>query len=221
MPNTSPTSKNPGLLVEWNPNNPFDDNDDPDYIFDEDGQHDDYDDAHYDWDEGRRYHCDRQFLHWCWPVNPWSQDFFSDSSNEETNIDSVAFPKSKSKSKSETESESESESDVISLADDVPAPVPAPPVPPHYNLRPLRDRTYGHRLDHQLDDPANTQYTAPQILTAYVFTQMSASTGIKVFGQPAIDNMQKEFCQLRDKVDFYPQLVSSLTPKQNRALFVL
>jgi hypothetical protein len=39
---------------------------------------------------------------------------------------------------------------------------------------------------------------------------MSASTGIKVYGQPAVDAIQKEFCQPHDKGVFDPKLAGAL-----------
>jgi hypothetical protein len=95
---------------------------------------------------------------------------------------------------------------------------------PRYNLRPARDRTYEHRLDHLMDASNGTQsyeppvqllqHTTQQVITAYVLTQMSAAAGIKVFGQPAVDAIQKEFCQLHNKGVFSPQYAHSLYSQQ-------
>jgi hypothetical protein len=45
---------------------------------------------------------------------------------------------------------------------------------------------------------------------------MSAASGIKTYGQPAVDAILKEFCQLHDKGVFEPQLATTLTAKQKR-----
>jgi hypothetical protein len=77
-----------------------------------------------------------------------------------------------------------------------------------------------------MDNPENSQsyqstsllqHSPHQVLTAYVLTQMSAASGIKLYGQPAIDAILKEFCQLHDKGVFDPCLASSLTSAQKRA----
>jgi Reverse transcriptase (RNA-dependent DNA polymerase) len=46
---------------------------------------------------------------------------------------------------------------------------------------------------------------------------MSASKGIKLYGQPASEAVFKEFCQLHDKAFFVPQVAGSLTPAQKKA----
>jgi hypothetical protein len=108
-----------------------------------------------------------------------------------------------------------------------PSDTPANPSPPRYNLRPVRDRSDAHRLDHEMDMPENAKaYTAPiqltqkyieKVLTAYILTQMSASKGIKLYGKPAVEAVFKEFCQLHDKDVFVPQIAESLTSAQKRA----
>jgi Reverse transcriptase (RNA-dependent DNA polymerase) len=77
-----------------------------------------------------------------------------------------------------------------------------------------------------MDNPVSTKsYTQPtqlfqqsteQVLTAYVLIQLSAAAGIKVFGQPAVDAILKEFCQLHNKGVFSPKHASSLTALQKR-----
>jgi hypothetical protein len=54
------------------------------------------------------------------------------------------------------------------------------------------------------------------VLTAYVLTQMSAAKGIKLFGQPAIEAVLTEFCQLHDMDVFDPMLASALTRAQKK-----
>jgi hypothetical protein len=46
---------------------------------------------------------------------------------------------------------------------------------------------------------------------------MSASKGIKVYGEPAITAIHKEFCQLHDKGVFRPLHAHTLTANQKRA----
>jgi hypothetical protein len=77
-----------------------------------------------------------------------------------------------------------------------------------YNLRPSRERSYMHRLDHKIDAHTNSksymdraqllQTKVRSVVTAFVLTQMSVSKGMKLFGQPAIDAILTEFCQLHD-----------------------
>ena len=37
------------------------------------------------------------------------------------------------------------------------------------------------------------QHTTEQVITAFVFTQMSAAAGIKLYGKPAVDAVLMEF----------------------------
>jgi hypothetical protein len=77
-----------------------------------------------------------------------------------------------------------------------------------------------------MDAPASTQsydpptqlvqHSTPQIIISYVLTQMSATAGIKVFGQPAINAIHTEFCQLHHKGVFSPIHSSAITPQQKR-----
>jgi Reverse transcriptase (RNA-dependent DNA polymerase) len=61
------------------------------------------------------------------------------------------------------------------------------------------------------------QQSTRHVITAYVLTQMSAAQGIKVYGDPAVAAIQKEFCQLHNKGVFEPKHASSLTSAQKRA----
>jgi len=76
-----------------------------------------------------------------------------------------------------------------------------------YNLRSNRGRAYGHRLDHQMDDPVSSksyesgvqmlQQAADKMdesldkIYKYIFgpmmTQIAATAGIKKHGQAAVD----------------------------------
>jgi Reverse transcriptase (RNA-dependent DNA polymerase) len=95
-----------------------------------------------------------------------------------------------------------------------------------YNLRPSRQRSYDHRLDHIMDEQVTSKSYEPptqllqrstqQTVTAYVLTQMSAAAGIKLYGQPAVDAILKEFCQLHEKGVFEPKLTSALTSEQKK-----
>ena len=76
----------------------------------------------------------------------------------------------------------------------------------HYNLRSDRGRSYGHRLDHQMDDPVSSksyesgvqmlQQAADKMdesldniykyIFGHIMTQMTATAGIKKHGQAAV-----------------------------------
>jgi hypothetical protein len=43
---------------------------------------------------------------------------------------------------------------------------------------------------------------------------MSAAAGIKLYGQPAVDSILKEFCQLHDNGVFEPKQAATLTSEQ-------
>jgi hypothetical protein len=220
-----PWVQNTGLLVEWRPNEPFDDDDDPDYVYEEDVNEDEYEDDEYD-------------------------DSLSNEPTVSTNNVSNAHPGSTSGIEVETISPDTSIDTSVDSgyeddfdAEDVGVPqsnlglvdqnqedvdAHAPEVPlPRYELRPSRGRSYVHRLDHQMDesdDPKSylqptqlLQKSTNQIVTAYIMTQMSAASGIKTYGQPAVDAILKEFCQLHDKGVFEPQLATSLTAQQKRS----
>jgi hypothetical protein len=111
--------------------------------------------------------------------------------------------------------------------DDVEPHYEEPAIVPRYELHSSRERSYGHRLDHQMDDNTHSktyvpptqllQRTTNQVVTAYVMTQMSAASGIKTYGQPEVDAILKEFCQLHDKGDFHPKLASTLTMQQKNS----
>jgi hypothetical protein len=60
------------------------------------------------------------------------------------------------------------------------------------------------------------QHSKERVITAYVLTQMSSAAGIKVYGQPAVDSIFKEFFQLHDKGVFDPKHDSSPNSAQNR-----
>jgi hypothetical protein len=105
-----------------------------------------------------------------------------------------------------------------------------------YNLRSDRSRSYGHRLDHQMDDPISSksyesgvqmlQQAADKMdeslddiykyIFGHIMTQMTATAGIKKHGQAAVDALLQEFCQLDSKNVFEPLDASTLTASQKR-----
>jgi hypothetical protein len=204
-----PWIQSTGLLVEWRPDNPFDDDDDPDYVYTP--EVDDDDDDSYDWDD-------------------FTSDDLTVYTENLSENDTVQHPPSVADIEPDSDVEPVNNDDDPALTDDedfdpVPPLVAQPPSPEaRYNLRPPRDRTYAHRLDHIMDHPPNNKsYEAPvqllqhstqRVLTAFVLTQMSAAAGIKVFGQSAVDAIYKEFTQLHDKGVFEPRHASSLTPAE-------
>jgi hypothetical protein len=105
-----------------------------------------------------------------------------------------------------------------------------------YNLRSDRGRSYGHQLDHQMDDPLSSksyqsgvqmlQQAADKMdelldgiykyIFGHIMTQMTATAGIKKHGQAAVDALLQEFCQLDSKSVFEPLDASTLTASQKR-----
>ena len=106
-----------------------------------------------------------------------------------------------------------------------------------YNLRSNRGRSYGHQLDHQMDDPVSSKSyeSGVQVLQqaadkmdeslddiykyifGHIMTQMTAIAGIKKHGQSAVDALRQEFCQLLDSKNvFEPLDASTLTASQKR-----
>jgi len=105
-----------------------------------------------------------------------------------------------------------------------------------YNLRSNRGRSYGHRLDCQMDDPVSSksyesgvqmlQQAADKMdesldniykyIFGYIMTQMTATAGIKKHGQAAVDALLQKFCQLDSKNVFEPLDASTLTSSQKR-----
>jgi hypothetical protein len=82
-----------------------------------------------------------------------------------------------------------------------------------------------------MDSPNNTKsYNPPvqllqkskeRVITAYVLAQMPATADIKIYSQPAVDAIFKEFCQRHDKgsLTYSTQLCSP--PTKNLVPFVL
>jgi hypothetical protein len=133
------------------------------------------------------------------------------------------------------------------IGDHATAEETAPPVPPRYNLRPNRARTYGNRLVEQMDNSGSSETYETQLLqigasdkselreavmemnasgsrskvlsyiTGFIFTQMSAKAGIKKHGKVAIDALYQEFLQLHDLGVFEGQDASKLSKEQRRA----
>jgi len=107
---------------------------------------------------------------------------------------------------------------------------------PRYNLRPNRGRSYGHRLDHIMDDSNDSKTYERQfqfllqdgllsddpmqivgpLVHDFLLTQMTASRGIKKHGQKAVDALFSEFGQLDEKTVFEPQHAGDLTRDQKR-----
>jgi hypothetical protein len=105
-----------------------------------------------------------------------------------------------------------------------------------YNLRSDRGRSYGHRLNHQMDDPVSSksyesgvqmlQQAADKMdeslddiykyIFGHIMTQMTATAGIKKRGHAAVDALLQEFCQLDSKNVFEPLDASTLTASQKR-----
>jgi len=107
---------------------------------------------------------------------------------------------------------------------------------PRYNLRPNRGRSYGHRLDHIMDDSNDPKTYERQfqfllqdgfssqdpmqvvgpLVHDFLLTQMTASRGIKKHGQRAVDALFQEFGQLDKKTVFEPQHARDLTKEQKK-----
>jgi len=107
---------------------------------------------------------------------------------------------------------------------------------PRYNLRPNRGRSYGHRLDHIMDNSTDPKSYERQfqfllhdgflsedpmeivgpLVHDFLLTQMTASRGIKKHGQKAVDALFMEFGQLDKKTVFEPQYASELTSEQKQ-----
>jgi Reverse transcriptase (RNA-dependent DNA polymerase) len=106
----------------------------------------------------------------------------------------------------------------LDQGDHVPFDHPEPP----YNLRPHRELSYEHRFDHQffqaaLDAPTLDIHSLQQCTSAFLFHQMTASAGIKKHGQPALDALLAEFCQLESKHVFTGIDPSTLSLPQKRS----
>ena len=99
-----------------------------------------------------------------------------------------------------------------------------------YNLRPNRSREYSHRFDPQVYSVTNvhaahtSEVTTPmaQRLFGFVFTQMLARAGIKKHGQSARDMLTAEFAQLDYKGAYEPVRATDLTgAQQTKALRII
>jgi hypothetical protein len=228
-----PWVQSTGLLVEWRPEHPFKDDDDPDFVYTPKVDDDDYEDELYLWNDGiseedvtvaTNNRTDGEESNDVQSTNEHSVEYDADLSTvteeeiESSDGDTSVQPDVMDEPESDLESEVE---------DDTPSPEQN--VTPHslrYNLRPARGRDYSHRLDHKMDSQTNSksyianvqllQRKVRSVLTAYVLTQMSAAKGIKLFGQPAIEAVLTEFCQLHDMDVFDPMLASALTRAQKK-----
>ena len=91
-----------------------------------------------------------------------------------------------------------------------------------YNLRPNRSREYSHWFDPQVYSVTNvhathtSEVTTPvaQWLFSFVFTQMQARAGIKKHGQSARDMLTAEFAQLDYKGAYESVRATDLTRAQ-------
>ena len=99
-----------------------------------------------------------------------------------------------------------------------------------YNLHSNRPREYSHRFDPQVYDVTNTHVshatrkpvTIAQNMFSFVFTQMTVRAGIKKHGQAARDALTAEFAQLDYKGVYEPIHAKDLTEtKQNSALRII
>ena len=99
-----------------------------------------------------------------------------------------------------------------------------------YNLRPNRSREYSHLFDSQAYHVTNahapyknkTTITTAQRVFGFVFTQMSARAGIKKHGQAARDALTAKFAQLDYKGAYEPIRADDLTKtQQSNALRII
>jgi len=105
-----------------------------------------------------------------------------------------------------------------------------------YNLWSDRGISYGHQLDHQMDDPVSSKSYESGVQTlqqaankmdeslddiyknifGHIMTQMTATAGIKKHGQAAVDALLQEFNQFDSKNVFEPLDASTLTASQKQ-----
>jgi hypothetical protein len=229
------------LIVEWRPEQPFEDSDDPDYIYDTTGEEDEpLEEADYDWDEldeNENTVIDNvETVDSSDPEDDQEQDVdegleidYVNLIDEEPITFNEEFPGTDNADHSisnhdEQGAEEHNSSDQgAEVANDSSQTTAGQ----RYNLRPNRERNYEHRLDHKMDQATNSKsyelemnlfhtQVAPRAITGLVLTQMSAAAGIKLFGEPAKQAMLKEFKQLDDKQVFTPRHAHELTPEQKK-----
>ena len=102
---------------------------------------------------------------------------------------------------------------------------------PRYGLRAGRQRSYAHRLSHQMDDaPSNAQSYSPasqflqashqrevvSALSGVMLYQMSAKAGIRKHGDAARDALRDEFRQMIDKRVYTPLRGSDISPDEKK-----
>ena len=92
-----------------------------------------------------------------------------------------------------------------------------------YGLRANRERNYSHRYDQQFlslseatDQLHHSPHDASQYIVGHLMTQMTASAGIKKYGDRATLALFEEFCHLDSKNVFEPAHARDLTPQQKR-----
>jgi hypothetical protein len=151
-----PWIQSSGLLVEWRPNDPFDDDDDPDYVYSPDDDPDD--DDEYSWDthpdDVLTLGTDMADNNTLVSSHHEVQDLDHSSSLSDTDDDSIIGDLNLNTSVSSTDTSehaplSHNQGDL----DDTVLPQS------RYNLRPARERTYEHRLDHLMDALNSTRVT--------------------------------------------------------------
>jgi hypothetical protein len=203
--------QNTGLLVEWRPNDPFDDDDDLDYVYEGTDDDDQYDDDTYDDTMSTDHTVNISNVS---DANAASIDEHYDDNSTvmdvptEVPLEIPTYNEPNLFVEVDDVNSTQPEVADIFQEDEFPpkATVTEPAVAPRYDLRPSRHRSYDHCLAHQMDDRTDSKSYGPptkllqrstnQVVTAYIMTQMSAASGIKTYGQPAIDAIHKEFCQL-------------------------
>eukprot|EP00957_Ditylum_brightwellii_P006759 512930-Ditylum_brightwellii.AAC.1 len=81
-----------------------------------------------------------------------------------------------------------------------------------FNLRPSRDRSYGHRYGH--DDASSEEEEAA--LVHYAMTQYSLKAGLQKFKERGETAVMDEFKQIHDRDTFEPLNMGDLTEEQKR-----
>lgn len=239
----NPPIQESGMLVEWRPDHPIDDDEyDDDYVQKEE------EDEIFDVGQYETINVDLGQLNNDDIIPSDSESHDSSTSSEPDTDDSSdsdpdnAEVGNQDNDDTEYEASDEDKDDEHEEqgAEHLEETVDEQEPPPRYGLRPRRTRDYSHRLDHAMDEPANRQsYEDVQFsqvasspvsnyvnamddkeLHRFVFgvvmTQMSATKGIKKHGRAAELALMKELMQLKDKSVFEPRHASSLTKDEKK-----
>jgi hypothetical protein len=216
-----PWIHNSGMLMEWRPSDPVEDDDDPDHVYTEEVDNDE--DDYLRWDE---LYVDEDTVATANLSDDQTMDSFGTAELPVVNGDpddklEVSYNQQIFDVEDDNLSEESETVEVPQIADEVAA------IPARYNLRTSRDRSYDHRFDHLMDNPHNTksyespvqllQHSTQQTVTAYVLAQISAARGMIIYGKPFEDAILKEFCQLHDKGVFEPKHAEGLSQQEKRA----